>query len=285
MANVDRVLKLQPEMLAEPLVQTCGQTGVQNAGWPLVAVPMKGILGSTLIETTNGPTAIQRIRRGDKVRMAGGDLATVAFALVRHSALADTQNSAFAAITIEKDAFGAGRPARDICVTADHMICLTSDSAETLFGSASYLVRAGDLIDMPGVSARRAGSACWVELVFEEHAMFDLGGLCVESFITDAASLAARAPAERDALYEAEPRLRYAGTHAAYISDQVALNRREIRLLSEVEACAQDAKPSGASKRPARAPVPELSFQVHPDVSAKRLPILRSIWRARPSTC
>lgn len=281
MAYVDRILKLEPEMLAEP----GGRTGVQTSDWPLATAPVKGILGSTLIETAIGPTAIQNIQRGDKVRLAGGDPATVAFALVRHSALADAHNSAFAAITIEKNAFGAGRPVRDICVTAAHMICLTSDYAQALFGSRSYLVRAGDLIDMPGVSARRAGSACWVELVFEEHAVFDLGGICAESFVADAASLSARAPAERDALFVAEPRLRYTIAHAAYVPGHVVLNRREIRLLADVEACEGDAKKTCASARPARASAPATSAMAHPEISARRLPVLRSIWRARPSTC
>lgn len=90
----------------------------------------------------------------------------------------------FRPVTICKDAFGRGRPARDLQVSPQHRILVSGWQAEILFGEADVLVPAIKLVnDLTIRSTGPDNDVTYVHLMFDRHEIIWADGLTSESFL------------------------------------------------------------------------------------------------------
>jgi hypothetical protein len=85
-------------------------------------------------------------------------------------------------VVIAADAFGPGRPARDLTVSPQHRILVEGWQAELLIGAAAVLVPA---LHLPAPLARQAevtGPVDYYHLFLDDHAILLSEGLPSESF-------------------------------------------------------------------------------------------------------
>ncbi len=105
--------------------------------------PMPGLTGSVRIETPNGPTYADRLRRGDLVATAAGDLVPVLHT-VRRTVPA---RGSFRPVLIRAPYFGLNR---DIVVAPQQRLVLSGSEVEYMFGKEAVLIPARHLVN--GVS-------------------------------------------------------------------------------------------------------------------------------------
>ena len=136
----------------------------------------------TRIATPAGDRRIETLARGDLVLTAQGPQP---IRWIGHRRLDGERLRAdphLAPIRIPAGALGPGRPARDLVVSPQHRILIANRVAERMFGEASILVPAKDLLGYFGVSriADPAGVEYW-HLLLEGHHVLQSQGIWAES--------------------------------------------------------------------------------------------------------
>lgn len=130
----------------------------------------------TQIATPAGPRAVETLVEGDLVSLHSGGTAPVRW--LGRQTLAPRRGLApdLRLVRIEADAFGPGRPATDLTLTADHALFLEG-----------ALITAGALVGLPGVRPDTAGMKAARVTVYhvecDRHALLIANGLPAESFI------------------------------------------------------------------------------------------------------
>ncbi len=122
----------------------------------------------TLIATPGGARPVEALAAGDHVVMADGGVRVLVWA---GSWQADAGDAAHRAVRIRAGAFGAGRPARDLLVSANHAVRLEG-----------VLVPAGNLLDGARVVREAGCPARYHHIATAEHGVVLAEGLAVETF-------------------------------------------------------------------------------------------------------
>lgn len=133
------------------------------------------------IDTDRGPVPAGALRPGDRVQTADNGYQPLRW--IGRSNLPGLKRIAAALhpVRIRKDAFGPGRPARDIAVSPQHRFCL--GGAGMLFGADEILAPAKGLVDGKRVLRDRAVAGIgYVHLLFDRHEVVFCEGLATESF-------------------------------------------------------------------------------------------------------
>ena len=128
----------------------------------------------TLIETLNGPRAVDTLEPGDQVltRDAGPQtLRWVGMTCV--PAVGD-----LAPIVISKGVLGNKE---DLVLSPQHAVLLNDWRAELYFGEDEVLVRAVDLLGQSGVSRREGGVVTYCHILFDSHQLVSASGIWSES--------------------------------------------------------------------------------------------------------
>lgn len=189
-----------------------GELCVFDGGLPPAGVPLwvvsdhrraaprvahaSGILAGTLVQTPDGPVAVETLFPGDLV-CDGTGAAREALWVGRRS-FSGAQIWAtpdLAPVRILAGAFGPEQPERDILVAPGHHLALRSAAAQALFGTDQVLIRARDLLDGGGaLRVMSGGDVTYVSVAFETHGGLDVAGVSVESFhpVTHGPQAAAR---------------------------------------------------------------------------------------------
>ncbi|WP_127558685.1 Hint domain-containing protein [Nioella ostreopsis] len=139
--------------------------------------------GDMLLTADNGPQPLRWIGRSDipGLKRVAGDL---------HP------------ILIRKDAFGPGRPARDIRVSPQHRFCL--GDAALLFHDEEMLAPAKGLVDGSRVVVdRSARPVSYVHLLLDRHELLFCDGVQTESFQPSFRTMAMMDPRTRSDLAQA----------------------------------------------------------------------------------
>ena len=147
--------------------------------------------GGTLIDTQNGPVAIEKLRPGMLIKTLDDGWQPLRMALA--TALSPAHLSAapdHRPIRIGKDAIGHGIPARDIVVSPQHRVLVDDWRAQLYFGHDEILVAAKHLKN--GIDIRddpAPNGVTFHHLIFECHQIISAHGLHSESFHPGEASL------------------------------------------------------------------------------------------------
>jgi len=166
-------------------------------------------LPGTRIAVPGGACAVESLAAGDPVlTMDAGarNLRAVLRTPLSRQVLSRAPH--LAAVEIAPGAFGHGRPARTLRVSAQHCLLLSGWRAELMFALPEVLVPAGRLVDGRHVRLLAPeGGLEYIHLVFDRHHIIWAEGLATESYLPGTLT-APFAVAGLPAMRPARPRLR-----------------------------------------------------------------------------
>ncbi len=214
-------------------------TGEQLATQHTVFMPaMVCFAAGTLIQTPEGPRAIETLRPGDTVCLAGGGTAPLRWLGRRHISAGMLRGSpSLRPVRIAANAFGPGSPARDLVVSPQHRIQLDGWRVELLFGEdAGVLVPAETLLnDRTVTRARDLKDVTYCHMMFDRHEIVLAEGLAAESLHAGPA-LWSMPEAARQELFAIFPELQAGPGAARQCTARPVLKRHEARVLAEAFA-------------------------------------------------
>lgn len=155
----------------------------------------------TLIETAKGPVAVENLVPGDLVLALSGDYRPLRLNLAREMTPKQLQaDPKLRPVRIMAGALGDGLPARDLWVSRQQRMLVSSPIAKRMFGTREVLLAAEHLTDLPGcfVDMRR-DRITYHHLVFKAHEIIFTNGTPSESSLREAADEALLPPAEEHA--------------------------------------------------------------------------------------
>ena len=140
----------------------------------------------TLIETDCGAIPVEKLRAGARVLTAGGDYKTLRFPMSRGiSSHQLRRNPKLAPVRIMAGSLGNDLPRRDLLVSRQHRMLVSSKVCERMFGQRDVLVSAIRLTELPGIFVDlEHGAVEYFHLLFDCHEVVLAEGALSESFFT-----------------------------------------------------------------------------------------------------
>ncbi len=185
----------------------------------------------TLIDTADGPKAVEDIRAGDMILTRDAGFLPVQWVGARDvTAQEIAATPEFAAVVVRAGALGNGLPQRELRVSPWHRLLLCGQRAELMFGEHEVLVPAIYLVGQPGF-ARDTSAVTYVHIMFDSHQIVRSEGAWSESFQPGAKTLSSMDDAQRAELLALFPELAEQAGQVAYASARMTLSQHEVRAL------------------------------------------------------
>lgn len=184
------------------------------------------------IATPKGEVAVETLRAGDKVFTRDNGAQTLRW-VGRRDLTPDEMRSApsFQPILIRKGALGKALPERDMLVSPQHRMLITSDLAEVMFQEREVLIAAKHLTGLDGVDQVTTAAVSYLHLMFDQHEVVLADGAWSESFQPGDHSLRGIGADQRNEVLTLFPELDTAEGLVNYGSARMALKRYEAETL------------------------------------------------------
>jgi hypothetical protein len=186
---------------------TLGSYQSHGTGWNYSSIVCFG--EGTMIDTCDGPRAVETLEAGARIAVADGEYATLRLNL--KSEVDQVQMSAqenLRPVRICAGALGIGLPKRDLLVSRQHRMQVSSPIAARMFDAPDVLVAAIRLTDLPGIFVEdRVEALNYYHLVFDRHQVVYAEGAPAESFYTGREAIAALDPDARGEILMLFPKL------------------------------------------------------------------------------
>jgi hypothetical protein len=181
------------------------------------------------IATPRGPVPVERLGPGDRVLTRDAGPQPVVW--TARQALKASRLHAAPPLRPIRVAAGAVAAADDLVISPDHRLLVAGPSVTALWGEPEALVRAVDLLDLPGVGVdHRLAGVCYIHLMLERHHCLSCNGIWTDSFHPAHAPLGQLRDHDRDALAAVDPGV-LAGPEAFGPPARRMLSRAEAALL------------------------------------------------------
>ena len=150
------------------------------------------------IKTGKGGVPVERLEVGNTVWTQGGEYLPIEWIGKKSVTKAMLQDKPeLAPVKIRKNALGPNLPARDMSVSRQHRILVTSHVAEMLFGAGEVLVPAIGLTALPGIDEDYdVESVEYWHILLPEHKVIKCNGLKTESYLPSVDGVFSQAQAE-----------------------------------------------------------------------------------------
>lgn len=167
----------------------------------------------TLIDTPDGPVAVQTLRPGDLVMTRDNGAQPLRWTgSQRLSAVALARNPRLTPVRIAAGALGINTPSRDLIVSPQHRVLVRSRIAQRMFGTFEVLVAAKQLLSLDGFElATDLAEVEYFHIMFDRHEVIRSNGADTESLYTGVQALRMVGPAARQELLTLFPELVDAG--------------------------------------------------------------------------
>ena len=167
----------------------------------------------TLIDTPDGPVAVQTLRPGDLVMTRDNGAQPLRWTgSQRLSAVALARNPRLTPVRIAAGALGINTPSRDLIVSPQHRVLVRSRIAQRMFGTFEVLVAAKQLLSLDGFElATDLDEVEYFHIMFDRHEVIRSNGADTESLYTGVQALRMVGPAARQELLTLFPDLVDAG--------------------------------------------------------------------------
>lgn len=174
-----------------------GQSDTQVITITIHGVPC--LARGSMIETEHGRRPVDAIKPGDRVMTRDG-LKVVRWIGHRTVEAAElAANPKLRPVRIVAGAMGNGLPQRDLLVSRQHRMLVTSNIAQRMFGSLEVLVPAVKLTALPGIFIDEAVETVeYFHLLFDHHEVIYAEGAPTESLFTGPEALKAISDAARE---------------------------------------------------------------------------------------
>ena len=180
----------------------------------------------TLLDTPEGPRAVETLRPGDRVATRDSGAQEVIWVGGRQFSGAHLfAMPQLRPVRIRQGALGQGLPMADLILSPEHRLVIAGAAARLLFGEAEVLVAARDLPAAATLSASAA--ATYIHVMTRRHEVLVANGVACESFHPASADFRLLDPAAQGRLSRACP---------AAESDPLAYGDFARRCLSRAEA-------------------------------------------------
>jgi hypothetical protein len=140
------------------------------------------------ILTPEGMRKIETLRVGDQVVTKNNgtqEIAWIGSTKTDFSKPSQLDAARLRPIRIVQGALGAGLPLRDLVVSQQHRILVSSKICTRMFGQPEVLVAAKRLIDLPGIDVdQTCDSIEYIHILFENHEIVFSEGAATESLFT-----------------------------------------------------------------------------------------------------
>ncbi|EEE38218.1 hemolysin-type calcium-binding region [Rhodobacteraceae bacterium KLH11] len=157
-------------------------TGTQTQ---IIDITIEGVCftAGTLIETADGPRAIEHLRVNDEVRTADHGMQPIRW--IESSRLSPDRlraNPAMRPVRLAAGSLGPGMPARDLRVSQQHRILIKGPKVEMLFGTAEVLIAAKHLCSWPGIEIETNDAPVeYLHILLDRHELLTAEGALAES--------------------------------------------------------------------------------------------------------
>lgn len=160
-----------------------GNSNPRGSGFDIDVPSVVCFAGGTLIETLEGQQIIDTLRVGQQVRLLCGRSAPIRWIGKRHICASELARSPkLRPVRISAGALGLGLPHRDLVVSRQHRLLVTSRIAQRMFGQNSVWVPAIALIDMPGIAVDADITALtYYHILCDDHEVLVAEGAPAES--------------------------------------------------------------------------------------------------------
>ncbi|WP_294925589.1 Hint domain-containing protein [uncultured Paracoccus sp.] len=175
--------------------------------------PVPCFARGTLIDTPDGPTTIEDLKRGDLVLTRDNGPQPIRWiGSTKLAALQLMRNGKLRPIRIVAGALGNGLPSSDLMVSPQHRVLVRSRIAQKMFGTDEVLVAAKQLLQVEGVDiAADIESVEYFHMLFDRHEVVVSNGAETESLYTGPEALKALPPAAVEEIFTLFPELRAHG--------------------------------------------------------------------------
>ncbi|HMO07502.1 MAG TPA: Hint domain-containing protein [Paracoccaceae bacterium] len=153
----------------------------------------------TRIETAGGRRPVERLRPGDLVETADHGPRPLRWIGRRHYTQAEVAaQPELAPVRIAAGALGPGLPQRDLRLSRQHRLVVSSQIARRMAGAGEVLVAVHHLCGLPGIAPDPGqGGVTYWHLMFDAHEIVLAEGARAESFLPGPMALAALEPGAR----------------------------------------------------------------------------------------
>ncbi|MDA8584680.1 Hint domain-containing protein [Rhodobacteraceae bacterium] len=161
----------------------------------------------TMIQTATSSIPVESLAKGASIKEFGGrapKIRAVFSTVIDHETL--SRNPKLRPICISAGALGNGLPHRDLRVSRQHRMLVSSKIAKRMFGAIDVLVPAIKLTELPGIYIdENISEVEYFHILFDKHEVIFAEGAPSESLFTGPEALKAVSPAARDELFEIFP--------------------------------------------------------------------------------
>ena len=138
----------------------------------------------TLIATKRGEKPVQQLKVGDKVFTRDNGPQELRWIGRRNLNRGELNKMPqYMPVLIRAGALGDGSPQRDMMVSPNHRILITSELAEVMFGENEVLVAAKHLVSLDGVDVAPVSKVSYIHMMFDAHEVVLADGTWAESFL------------------------------------------------------------------------------------------------------
>ncbi|WP_152972422.1 Hint domain-containing protein [Aliiroseovarius crassostreae] len=164
----------------------------------------------SMILTPSGAQKIETLNRGDLVSVADGTARPVRWIGRRHLTVDDLRKSPhLCPICIRADSFSEQCPSRDLVVSPQHRIAVSSPAMQLYFSEALMLAPAKGLLNGDTITQYSPDREVeYIHILFDQHELVQVEGVWSESFFPGDTSLDAMGRATKRELFELFPELR-----------------------------------------------------------------------------
>ena len=183
-----------------------------------------------LIATDRGEVRVEALRPGDRVLTRDNgyrDIRWTGRRVLSAAELAVAPN--LAPVRIRRGSLGLNLPERDLVVSPQHRMLVTSSRAELLFGEHEVLVAAAHMLGRGGIVSEPAPSGVtYIHMLFDSHEIIRANGAWTESYQPGEMTLAGMDDGPRDEILSLFPELKLGFLFPAA---RVSLKKHEAKLL------------------------------------------------------
>ncbi|RYH02408.1 Hint domain-containing protein [Salipiger sp. IMCC34102] len=186
----------------------------------------------TLIATPRGAVRIEDLRAGDMVLTRDDGPQPIAWAGSKTLSGADLRlRPHMQPVLVKAGALGGGLPERDMLVSPNHRLLISSPGAALHFGEEEVLVAAKHMAGDAGIVTRACRAVTYIHILFETHQVVKSDGAWTESFQPGVQSLRGMGQGQREEILELFPQLGAEEGVASYGAARRTLRRFEAQLL------------------------------------------------------